>query len=49
MGIRKRKNRWIAQINDKKIKHLEDENARLKKEIELLKIQLEEQRKFYMS
>jgi hypothetical protein len=34
--------------NDKKIKHLEDENARLKKEIELLKIQLEEQRKHFM-
>ena len=34
--------------NDKKIKHLEDENTRLKKEIELLKIQLEEQRKHFM-
>jgi hypothetical protein len=34
---------------DKKIQSLEDENIKLKKEIELLKIQMEEQRKFYMT
>jgi hypothetical protein len=34
---------------DKKIQSLEEENTKLKKEIELLKLQMEEQRKLYMA
>lgn len=34
---------------DNKIQTLEEENTKLKKEIELLKLQMEEQRKFYMA
>ena len=33
----------------RKIQSLEQENTKLKKEIELLKLQMEEQHKFYMS
>jgi len=33
---------------DNKIQSLEEENAKLKREIELLKLQMEEQRKHFM-